>query len=596
MQLLKIKKGLHEIKLVDTVDTSAHVSLGYMHGDEKTYECNIVQEAPASGIRKVIPYERFDSYEKIFFESATDQPENLNHLAPITSSDYIKRDINGYYYEPEVSIKFSPYRFWYTLLCQRTQNYQAQKTFNYKINCIDKNNELSDSLIQIFADAPDKNFVPKNIWVNQKDLSIQSLASRPAIENDFLFISSKNGQANTVNEDIIDYETLLSNHVNVWVCCSDIALLENNTAQLSKSILYNETVSCAKHTFLSSSFSDKYLPVDGTAIKLFNGDAVACVIKHYKNKGFVIVSSEQFIKKAADNYKMIYEILTQIYLQSYVESSAINGYVCDEPVDYIVKRNSLIASKGFRSEKTYYEYFNSYSAADFRLIDVILSDKNVRVSHAPDYVYFEKIGGPTDVKKPINGYSILLETQEVAFVNKWHYIADMQISYALQKQEEYISLILSPFCLNHVYTQQLTEIKLPIVTTIDYAKVYIELETYYVVYDNTQFKCVRQKEWNGEGKILLSAYIYLKKAPIQLIDMRTRGGGLPLDKKDNYNLMDISHSEGRPFRKSGAYVVKLPLEAKPYHDEIMKKLKQISAAGKFYSIIYEQRSDDFEDN
>lgn len=581
---------------MDAVDPSIHVPLGYMHGDEKVYECNIIQESPPLGIRKVIPYERFDSYEKVFFESASDQPESLSHLIPIESGNYIKRDISGYYYEPEVSIKFAPYRFWYTLLCQRTQNYQVQKIFNYRINCIDKNNELSDALIQVFADAPDKNFVPKNIWINQKDLSVQSLANRPAIENDFLFIASKDGRSDAAVEYAIDYEALLSKHVNIWLCCSDIALLENSTAQLSKSILYNETISSSKHTFLSSSFSDKYLPAGGTTVKLFDGDVVACVVKHYKNKGFVIISSDQFIKKATDNYKMIYEVLSQIYLQSYVESSAISGYVCNEPVDYIVKRNSLIRSKGFRSEKTYYEYFNSYSAADFRLIDVILSDKNVKVSHSPDYVYFEKVGGPTDVRKPLGGYSILLETQEVAFVNKWHYVADTQIGYTTQKQEEYINLTLSPFCLNHVYTQQPIEIKLPIVTTVDYAKVHIELEAYYIVYSNTQFKCVKQKEWNGEGKVLLSAYICLKKAPIQLIDMRTRGGGLPLDKKDNYNLMDISHSEGRPFRKSGAYVVKLPLEAKPYHDEIMKKLEQINVAGKFYSIIYEQRSDDFEDN
>lgn len=594
---MKIKKGTHTVKMVEAVNPASHIPLAYLYGDEKVYDCNVIQEKPASGIRKVIPYERFDSYDQCLFKSYSQQPDTLSQLVPVDSSELLKRDRLGYYYEPAVSTKFEPHTFWYTLLCQRTQAYLPHQTYNLKINCIDnKANELSDALIQIFADAPTKGFVPKNVWVNSKDLSLQSLSNRPLTDNDFLFISSQNGQTYSANGEKIDYEHLLSQHTNLWLCCSDITLLEEGTAQLSQSILYNESLTCHQYTFLNSSFADHYLPEGGESLKFFSGDALACIVRHYDQKGFIIISSEQFIKKSADNYRMIYEILMQIYLQSYLETQEISGYVCDEPIDYIVKRNSLIAAKSFRSEKTYYQYFNSYHASDFQLLHVSLSDPAVEVTHQPDYVYFKKVGGATQPKKPLSGYSVLLETGEVAFVDQWHYIANTQISYTLTKENEFMLLNLPPFCLDHVLNEQTLQLKLPLTEVIHYEVSYKSSAHYYIIYDQMQFKCLEAAEWQGEGKCLLSVYLYLKEAPIQLIDMRTRGGGLPENKKDNYNLLDIGHNQGRPFRKSGAYVIKLPLTAKPYHDAIMDKLNQISAANKFYTIIYEQRTDEFEGN
>ena len=593
---MKIKKGEHKVKLVPSVDIQSHIPLGYMYGDEKVYACNIIQEYPAHGIRKIIPYERFDSYEKVFFESKVNQPNALEDLIPIEAGEYLKRDKLGYYYEPEASVKFEPYRFFYHVLAQRSQDYSTYKTFNLKINCIEKTSRLADALIQIFADAPDRGLVRHNVWVNNKDTSAKSLANTTLAENDFLFIETKNGETFSANDAKIDYEALLDQHTNLWLCCSDINLLETGTAQLSKSILYNEHLQATRHTFLSSSFGDSYLPAGGETLTFFSGDALGCIVKRYPNKGFIIISSDQFIEKASEHYKIIYEVLMQIYLQSYVETDAISGYICDEAIDYIVKRNNIMPSKGFRSEKTYYEMFNSYSANDFKLITVKLSSQDVKVSHSPDYIYFEKIGGPGFPKKPLNGYAVLLETQEVAYIDKWHYIADTQIAYTTTKYEEYMLLTLSPFCLNHVYSNKKVNIQMPLFTTKDYEKHRIENIIYYIVYRDMQYLCVESSKWDKRGTLIMTVYLYLTKAPIELIDMRVRGGGLPENKKDNYNLLDISHIEGRPFRKSGAYVIKLPIEAKPYHDEIMKQLNKISVADRFFSVIYEQRSDDLENN
>lgn len=593
---MKIKKGNHSIKLVQEVDPKRHVPLGYLYGDKKVYDCNIIQEHPATGIRQVIPYERFDSYEKVFFESFKASPESLHDLIPIDSGKYIKRDQYGYYYEPETSVRFEPHSFFYTVLGQRTQTYTTQTIYNLSVSCIEKTKRLTDALIQIFADAPERGLVRENVWINNKDLSSTSLANSKFSQNDFLFIETKNGDTFTANDEKIDYEALFKEHANIWLCCSDINLLEKGTSQLNKSILYHEKITSDTHNFLSSSFNDSALPPNGKTITFFEGNVLSCIIKQYDSKGFIIISSDQLIEKASQHYKLIYEILMQIFLQSYVETAAISGYVCDDPIDYIVKRNKVLKAQGFRSEKPYYELFNSYNPNDYKLISVNPSSEFVKVSHSPDYIYFVKDGGPVLPKKGPTDYAILLENQEVAYINTWHYIANTQISYKTEQKEDYIEIQLEPFCLNHAYNPKRATLKASLIETVDYEKKYIESGIFYVVYLNGLLYCMDKRQWNNKGIVLLSVYVYLTKAPIELIDMRVRGGGLPENKKDNYDLLDIGHLQGRPFRKSGAYVIRLPIEARVYHDAIMKELQKISVADRFFSVIYEKRNDDLESN
>lgn len=592
---MKIKKGNHPIKMVKKVDDN-HIPLGYLYGDKKVYQSNIVQEIPATGIRKIIPYERFDSYEKVFFESTKAKPETLKDLYQIEAGDYLKRDQEGYYYEPESSIRFEPERFFYSVLAQRTQEYRTHVTYDLKVSCIEKEKRLSDALIQIFADAPERGLVRENVWINSKDLSSKSLANSSFEDNDFVFIETKDGETFTANDQKIDYEQLAKLHTNLWLCCSDISVLEKGAAQLNKTILYNEKLTCDQYTFLASSFNDKHIPENGKTVSFFEGEALCCIVKRYDDKNFIIISSDQFIEKATNHYKIIYEILMQIYLQSYVESKSYAGFVCDESIDYMVKRNKVITFPGFRSDKPFYELLNSYSAFDFSLKEVNISNPNVKVAHTPDYIYFKKEGGPALPTKPNGSYAMVLETQEIAYITKWHYTADTQIVCETKRDEEEMLLTLQPFCLNHIYSPKKETLKIPLYVVEDYEKKYIENGIFYIISLNSQLYCVKVNEWDKKGIVLLSVYIYLTDAPIELIDMRIRGGGLPENKKDNYNMLDIGHIEGRPFRTSGAYLIRLPLEARVHHDEIMKTLKKISVADRFFSIIYEKRNDDFENN
>ena len=73
--------------------------------------------------------------------------------------------------------------------------------------------------------------------------------------------------------------------------------------------------------------------------------------------------------------------------------------------------------------------------------------------------------------------------------------------------------------------------------------------------------------------------------------MRRRGGGLPIEEEDDYNLLDIGNIYGLAYRKAGTVVITLPIKLKVY-DEIIKKLiKKHIVAEKLFVIIYEDKKD-----
>lgn len=74
---------------------------------------------------------------------------------------------------------------------------------------------------------------------------------------------------------------------------------------------------------------------------------------------------------------------------------------------------------------------------------------------------------------------------------------------------------------------------------------------------------------------------------IRNYDARTFGGGLPDDQKDNYNLLDISHINGRPYRKGGDVVITLPKAVESHHEIVDKAVSKHISSGDRHIIIYE---------
>ena len=79
-----------------------------------------------------------------------------------------------------------------------------------------------------------------------------------------------------------------------------------------------------------------------------------------------------------------------------------------------------------------------------------------------------------------------------------------------------------------------------------------------------------------------------------LTDMRIRGGGLPEDMPDNFNLLDIGHIYGRPYRKANTLVFTLPKKYEIYKDEILKAIDKYKVAEDYVAIFFEDQETDGE--
>ena len=74
-------------------------------------------------------------------------------------------------------------------------------------------------------------------------------------------------------------------------------------------------------------------------------------------------------------------------------------------------------------------------------------------------------------------------------------------------------------------------------------------------------------------------------------DMRKLGGGLPEDMEDNYELMDIGHINGRPFRPNSTVVFTLPKKFKQHEELIRNAIFKYISAEEYPVIFFENEED-----
>jgi hypothetical protein len=67
--------------------------------------------------------------------------------------------------------------------------------------------------------------------------------------------------------------------------------------------------------------------------------------------------------------------------------------------------------------------------------------------------------------------------------------------------------------------------------------------------------------------------------------MRQLGGGLVEDTIDDFELLDIGHINGRPYRKGNTLIVTLPKKYEPYKDMILNAINKYKV-GEDYPIVF----------
>ena len=79
---------------------------------------------------------------------------------------------------------------------------------------------------------------------------------------------------------------------------------------------------------------------------------------------------------------------------------------------------------------------------------------------------------------------------------------------------------------------------------------------------------------------------------IEIYDMRQVGGGLSEEEEDDFELVDIGHINGRPYRIAGTLVLTMPTKYKPYEEYIQKALDKYKTAEDYIAVFFEDKEDD----
>ena len=621
---MKIYPSTHEIKSVTDshVDLDLNIPLAYIELDYSKYDIDKeVRDIANKDIKKEVIYnQEFDSADIKLFNKYN-EAVNMDNL--------LTRVGNKYYYRPKETISFRPQTFNYVATVKKQLDYKISKEYNLNIACIDDPDslDLSDRMAVGFSSPNERNLIPPNITINNNRKDAQSFTNMTNSECDFLFIESSEGlYYDDVMDDRvkIDKDMFLNKNTSIWI-----------TADYNRNYPHESTESkelyLLKHPMLNSKveigsryyFDINTLPYN-PSIKyhnVFAGNRAPILIIEHLGRGFEIVSHSDVLNNIQEYLQLIYEILMYCYLQSYKSTSELNQWISNEVPDYQIESGSLVKKKYFTSDINIFNYFGLKSS-EMTLYSVNIShdpeNYNMPETYDPtvdlfDYttainfvgvsngrLMFEKnMSGSspynTEPEKPL-GWISIYNGESILYLKELHYTIETNLtdkiftsvnedslevkvlafkstSFGLDTQKPFDTLI--PFIKTEVN-------KIERIREADY--------TFYINKENQNIGFVFKEDFEDSlGIALFDIKIYQTADALNITDMRQLGGGLKEECVDNYNLMDIGHINGRPYRPAGTIVITLPKKLEKHNTLIEKAIKKYIGASEVPVIFYEDK-------
>lgn len=603
---MKIYMPKHSVKSVDTVQLK-DIPLAYINTTDqvKDIDVDISVECSKDTVKPVRAYDYVSDPEQIFYKSDG---------TPIREAN-LRRSGNAYVYEPQGMSEYTPTHFSVTALIKRHMTYSHDTTYNLRVSVIEDSDkeEMSSSMIRIFGDAYKRGIAPSNIIVNNGETSLQSLASGLTSDMDFLFVRSKDGVRVSTGDDSKPGDMIseiLDKHVNVWMSTDTFDgmmtsgvkefVFDNDNKKvavkphvlLDKSILYDKTSyeqTCDSVTVFSQNSINNNFPMSKYRY-IYIGDSILVLEK--MNGAYLIVTPSFLLQDLNTNVGIVYEIMMRVFLNGYQLSDKASSWITDEPVDYM----AYYANKlGLHHEKISLNSLVQNTRADigsaYNLVRIDIDPDN-KVSFKKmlpsGELLFEKVDDTTDPKKlpgeisflTTKGTIINYRQEDVNIVE-----SKLKIDTTVVDNIGYITI--HPYASSslrvHSKKDQTLTIKDPglpflicaLPSTPDTQSVYqLVLEDQYSI--------------DKHGCILAKA-VLTSKSTTKLYDVSIRGGGLPESEPDDYNLIDIGNTYGRPYRKGSTMIIRLPEKCKEYDDVVKDAIMQHIASGEYPVVIYEKQ-------
>lgn len=579
---MKIYPGNHKIETTEDI-TVNNIPLAYFK--EKEYKVvpkiDINDRFRKLGTNnKIYPYQQFDSSDILFFDQNGKGIEGLK---------YLKRNGNKYYFEPQNSIEFNPYEFTYRVLIAKEDTYKNNINYNIRIGSYSM--DIAEKLIGIFNN--EKYAKPGNVTVNNNSLLPSSMINMSLSETDFLFVD-KNYIDSIEDSDIDD---ILDSHTNLWICYDEYnSLIVKNKKD---TVYYYQSPEVYNTLIYFPANDDANISIDVNVditkfpkskyeyINLFVDKCPVLLLKK-ENGAFVIISHSSLIDNAVSNYKLIYEILMKVYLNSYFETRERTSYITEEKIDYYVK---------------VYKHFNKYHP-EINLNTILYEDNfNDRINFNIVSVRFNSDDNPgsektglqylgqdkkgcllfkkSDSMDPVkdkNAVSVFTTKNTVIFYkeqdNNLYAIEDnLEVLYREINDKPY--LLIKPFksTNKNINLEKEQFIEIP------------DTSNYDLVFDHAlnKFLLIGYNENNQD----VAAHIKISySSKLSCSDIRTIGGG-EASSTPNYDMIDTGSLKGRAYRIGSTMIIRLPLRYKKHKDNLMSEIKKHMSSADYPILIFE---------
>ena len=612
---MKIYPCNHEIKTVTSshVDTDLNIPLSYISIDYSKYKIDKKINDLFNTDKKniILPNDVFDSNVKIFNK----------YNEEIDKTTVLKTKGDKYIYSPSNLIEFEPKRFLWKTTIKKSQEYKISNTYN--INMAASSSSLAERMAFIFSNPSQRSIVPPNIKINNNKTTEDTFTNVTMKDTDFVLLETPNCVYYDESEEKINIYDYLDNNTNLWMFCRDakgfnyeytlLTTEQSRVFKVKKPIIHSDV------SFVSNTYFDLGLvsPKDGIVYhNIFEGDDVnACpiLIMEYVNKGFVVISHYELTKNIELYSDLLYEVIMYIYLNSYKTSEYNQEWITTKIPDYEIIGNVLKNKRSFTSEVNIANYFG-ISSSDYKITNISLindfsqkiartdNDLSSGVSYIKcigknnDRLMFEidtdmSLEGYIEPEKPI-GYTSLYYNGKVYYLKDLHYLIETDISNLIFLTEEENDLFVKLYGFKSsslgINIENNTNLTIPFIRAQNDSINRIREAEYTVFIKNGIIDYCFLEDYDNDVENqypLFNIIIGQTDDSIQTYDIRQLGGGLPEDEEDNYNLFDIGHINGRPYRIGGTLVITLPKKYEIYKDIISNVINKYITA-EDYPVIY----------
>lgn len=549
----------------------------------------INEEYLESSKKRVIPYSSFSSDDIYLFNDKNEIIEDIT----------FKRIGSEYFFETTGQTEYNPLRYSVYLELQKNFKYTNNRNYNITISTMENEDDLSLSkkLISIFGDKYIYGNCPSNIIVNDGDKEIHTFMSKPYVGNDFLFIEVKDRDDlnDKLTKEELTIDDILDNHTNLWLICKDwenrfivdtISDTDNYIIHQKDNILYD--------------YDEYYIPMSEVTIFDQGIDFVDLtnqytyeyineftLIMYKRDSGYIIITPDWVMDNLNYTDKIIYETLINIFMKSYVRTKSLDMWITDEPVDYlayhkkkynkchnIITLNDLLINTGINVTDDYSIKHVKISTNDVSFIGI----------NSKNELMFLKTGGETNPPKKNNEVSYYTTKHSIInYSNDDIFMIETPLVIETTSTDSGVYLTIKPVYSTFKKLRVDEEQTFKITNFATQYNIFVDKGSRYI---SNNFYVVPRTEIPERGWAHVGVLSFDLSENITSSDTRIMGGGLPIDQPDDFDMLDIGHIYGRPYRLGSTYIIKLPKKVSNFDKRVKKELNKHIAAGDEYVIHY----------